>query len=301
MPVMTDTSTATPRKNARMGFAPVQNRVVVTMRSISNRLNRILATKYGRTLNFHLDCEYPKAGGTWFGKMASEVMQIPYPEHNIFPIGCACVLHNHWPWRKGLDHAWYLRRDGRDVMVSFYFHRMRDLQAGNPTVVRRFGQVYDQLFGAGYDPNDTRRNLGPFIEHEFKNPRDSPRNWRDHLMEWHDGGRGRPGVVYLSYEELVADTAGTLTSSIERLTGNRPDDWVVQQVVEKYSMARQTGGRKAGEEDRGSFIRKGVAGDWVNHFGPTAARRFNDLAGDALVAVGYEEDRDWVTRYDLQD
>ena len=66
-------------------------------------------------------------------------------------------------------------------------------------------------------------------------------------------------------------------------------------------MARQTGGRKAGEEDRGSFIRKGVAGDWVNHFGPTAARRFDELAGDALVAVGYEEDRDWVDRYDLQD
>jgi hypothetical protein len=75
---MTDTSTAIPRKNARMGFAPVQNRVVVTMRSVSNRLNRILATTYGKTLNFHLDCEYPKAGGTWFGKMASEVMQIPY-------------------------------------------------------------------------------------------------------------------------------------------------------------------------------------------------------------------------------
>ena len=284
-----------------MGFAPVQNRLVVAMRSASNRINRVIAARYGRTLNLHLDCEYPKAGGTWFGKMASEVLQIPYPEHNVFPIGCACVLHNHWQWRPGLEKAWYLRRDGRDVMVSFYFHRMREIKAGNPTVLRRFGPTYDRIFGTGYDPDDTRRNLGPFIEHEFANPRDARSNWRDHVMQWHDGGRGRPGITYLSYEELVADTEGTLSGSIESVTGNRPDEWVVRQTVEKYSMARQTGGRKAGDEDRESFIRKGVAGDWVNHFGPTAARRFDDLAGDALVAVGYEPDRDWIDRYDLQD
>ena len=293
--------TDTPRRNARMGFAPVQNRFVVAMRSASNRINRVIAARYGRKLNLHLDCEYPKAGGTWFGKMASEVLQIPYPEHNIFPIGCACVLHNHWQWTPGLEKAWYLRRDGRDVMVSFYFHRMREIKAGNPTVLRRFGPTYDRIFGAGYDPEDTRRNLGPFIEHEFKNPRDARSNWRDHVMQWHDGGRGRAGITYLSYEELVADTEGTLGGSIEAITGNRPDEWVVRQTVEKYSMARQTGGRSAGDEDRDSFIRKGVAGDWVNHFGPSAARRFNDLAGDALVAVGYEPDLDWIDRYDLQD
>ena len=299
--MMSSMPTDTPRRNARMGFAPVQNRLVVAMRSASNRINRVIAARYGRTLDLHLDCEYPKAGGTWFGKMASEVLQIPYPEHNVFPIGCACVLHNHWQWRPGLEKAWYLRRDGRDVMVSFYFHRMREIKAGNPTVLRRFGPTYDRIFGAGYDPDDTRRNLGPFIEHEFANPRDARSNWRDHVMQWHDGGRGRPGITYLSYEELVADTEGTLSGSIESVTGNRPDEWVVRQTVEKYSMARQTGGRKAGDEDRESFIRKGVAGDWVNHFGPTAARRFDDLAGDALVAVGYEPDRDWIDRYDLQD
>ena len=284
-----------------MGPAAAQSRLMVAMRSASDRINRVIAARYGRTLNLHLDCEYPKAGGTWFGKMASEILQIPYPEHNVFPIGCACVLHNHWQWRPGLENAWYLRRDGRDVMVSFYFHRMREIKAGNTTALRRYGPTYDRIFGAGYDPDDTRRNLGPFIEHEFANPRDARTNWRDHVMQWHDGGRGRPGVTYLSYEELVGDTEGTLSTSIESVTGNRPDEWVVRQTVEKYSMARQTGGRKAGDEDRESFIRKGIAGDWVNHFGPTAARRFDDLAGDALVAVGYEPDRDWIDRYDLQD
>ena len=284
-----------------MGPAAAQSRLMVAMRSASDRINRVIAARYGRTLNLHLDCEYPKAGGTWFGKMASEILQIPYPEHNVFPIGCACVLHNHWQWRPGLENAWYLRRDGRDVMVSFYFHRMREIKAGNTTALRRYGPTYDRIFGAGYDPDDTRRNLGPFIEHEFANPRDARTNWRDHVMQWHDGGRGRPGVTYLSYEELVGDTEGTLSASIESVTGNRPDEWVVRQTVEKYSMARQTGGRKAGDEDRESFIRKGIAGDWVNHFGPTAARRFDDLAGDALVAVGYEPDRDWIDRYDLQD
>ena len=63
-------------------------------------------------------------------------------------------------------------------------------------------------------------------------------------------------------------------------------------------MARQTG-RAPGAEDRGSFIRKGVAGDWVNHFTRETAELFDELAGDALVALGYESDRGWADRYDL--
>ena len=55
------------------------------------------------------------------------------------------------------------------------------------------------------------------------------------------------------------------------MTGQEPDPWVVNQTVDKYDMKRQTGGRAAGVEDRSSFIRKGVAGDWVNHFSRASA------------------------------
>ena len=285
--------------SARLGPPPVHNRFLAVARAGSDRLNRIVSRRLGRTLKIQLNSEYPKAGGSWFGKMAAEIMQVPCPEHSIFPVGCACVLHNHWPWRRGYDRAWYLRRDGRDSMVSFYFHRMREMEAGNPVALRRFGPLYDRILGRGFDPQDSRGNMRAFIEGEFAQPMDARQNWRDHVMSWHDGGRGRPGVMYLSYEELLEDPRSVLRAAVEHATGAPPDDWVVDLTVEKYSMARQTGGRAKGEEDRSSFIRKGVAGDWVNHFDRDAARTFDRLAGDALVALGYEADRDWVDRYEL--
>ena len=62
-------------------------------------------------------------------------------------------------------------------------------------------------------------------------------------------------------------------------------------------MVRQSG-RRPGEEDVTQHIRKGVAGDWLNHFTRASAELFNDLAGDVLVTLGYEQDRNWVDRYE---
>ena len=52
-------------------------------------------------------------------------------------------------------------------------------------------------------------------------------------------------------------------------------------------------GRKPGQEDPKSHERKGVAGDWKNHFTDTVAKRFKDRFGELLVATGYEKDFRW--------
>ena len=112
-------------------------------------------------------------------------------------------------------------------------------------------------------------------------------------MNWHDGGRGRNNVIYLTYEKLISNPRATLFRVITEMTGQEPDPWVVEKTVEKYDMKRQTGGRAAGVEDRSSFIRKGVAGDWVNHFSKASAKLFHELAGDATISLGYENDPQW--------
>jgi hypothetical protein len=67
----------------------------------------------------------------------------------------------------------------------------------------------------------------------------------------------------------------------------------VRWAVEKYSFAKQTG-RKAGQEDRKSFLRRGGSGDWKNHFTREAAEMFEDRCGASLRALGYAEDGSWV-------
>ena len=50
--------------------------------------------------------------------------------------------------------------------------------------------------------------------------------------------------------------------------------------------------RNPGEENKHSFLRKGVAGDWKNHFSKEARQVFNKFAGRELIKLGYEVDVD---------
>ena len=64
-------------------------------------------------------------------------------------------------------------------------------------------------------------------------------------------------------------------------------------VVAANRFAARTGGRKPGMEDVASHERKGIAGDWRNHFTDRIARAFKEHYGDLLIATGYERDLNW--------
>jgi lipopolysaccharide transport system ATP-binding protein len=52
-------------------------------------------------------------------------------------------------------------------------------------------------------------------------------------------------------------------------------------------------GRSRGQEDVGSHERKGIAGDWRNHFTDKLAKTFKDRFGELLVTTGYERNDRW--------
>lgn len=270
-------------------------------RHIAERLaddtTRLIAIRWGESFPFYYVSEYPKSGGTWVARMVSDYLQLPFPQRTIFPLGFRCIIHNLWTYHPNLCRVFYLYRDGRDVMTSYFFDRIRDARHSDRGARQRLGRKYERLLGKNYDPQDSARLLPRFIEFEFAHPgRGSRVNWRDHVESWYDPDRRKP-IAYLSYEQLLADCTGTLGGAIEHVTGEPIDDWRLQTTVDKFSMARQTG-RNPGEEDITQHIRKGIAGDWRNHFTRECAELFNDLAGDALVMLGYEEDRNWVDNYE---
>jgi hypothetical protein len=75
---------------------------------------------------------------------------------------------------------------------------------------------------------------------------------------------------------------------VERLPAEKLLGIVFDNRFEKLS-----GGRKKGEGDAKSHFRKGVAGDWRNHFTPKLERIFKERYGELLVKLGYESDLDW--------
>lgn len=226
--------------------------------------------------------EFPKSGGTWVGQMLGRALDVPFPR-NRFPVLQPSIMHGHYlhPW--GMKNAVVVWRDGRDVMVSWY-HQQLSPHEWNQLQVRRSRKElpledYDDVYG----------NLPAFIEYAFTCPHSPGFSWADFVRRWHT----REDAVHVRYEDLRRDTPGELRRSVSELTGEKLSHQRAMEIADEFSFERQSG-RRSGEEDKGSFLRKGVVGDWRNQFGPEARRAFDRHAGDELILLGYERDRTWV-------
>jgi hypothetical protein len=116
------------------------------------------------------------------------------------------------------------------------------------------------------------------------------RAWRRD-MEAHLSNAERGPVFACAYERLLEDGAPVVRELFEFL--DLPQDNALIDDLVKRSSFRFYAGRDPGQEDRKRFYRKGIAGDWKNHFGDEEKRVFKDLAGDMLVRLGYEKDLAW--------
>ncbi len=68
---------------------------------------------------------------------------------------------------------------------------------------------------------------------------------------------------------------------------------LVLNAVRDTRFERLSGGRPRGVEDVRSHYRKGVAGDWRNHFTPRVKAAFKARFGGLLAATGYGQEPDW--------
>ena len=64
-------------------------------------------------------------------------------------------------------------------------------------------------------------------------------------------------------------------------------------IIEAKGFRKLSGGRKRGQENVKSHYRKGVPGDWRNHFSDAHVRYFKEHFGDLLIKLGYESDNEW--------
>jgi hypothetical protein len=258
---------------------------------------RWIGVHWGNVIPFYYVAEFPKSGGTWLSRMVADYLQIPFPQYSLLPVTFQAVVQTFGRHHPALHRVFYIYRDGRDVMTSLYFDRLRVARHTDRPGSARIRRTYDRLFGSHYDPKDIVSHLPTFLRFEFANPgRGSRVNWSTHIEEWlHDDREGR--IVCLSYESLLEDAAKALGTAIEEVTGRPTDPWRLSTTIEKFSMQRQTQ-RRPGEEDLSHHIRKGIVGDWKNYFSREAAETFHELAGDTLIKLGYESGRDWVDHYD---
>lgn len=260
----------------------------VTLRACSHFTTFWLGTRLPDAVPLVFVVGYPKSGTTWVCQVVADYMQLPFPKGSILPVGCPAVVHGHETVWKSYRRGVYVLRDGRDTMASLYFHMARRVPDGSAGAKLR-----REWFGGGEDLiANPRKHFAAFIDRQMRKPFAARVHWGDHVRTWLDNKN--PHIALIRYEDLLADGVNTLSAAMRAVTGSDEiDPERAQWAVEKFSFARQSG-RKAGAEDRTTFLRKGKAGDWTNHFTLEAAEIFDRHCGQALIDSGYAPDRSWV-------
>jgi len=226
--------------------------------------------------------EFPKSGGTWVGQMLGRALGVPFPRNRL-PVLRSSIMHGHYLRGWGMKKVVVVWRDGRDIMVSWYHQQLIPHEWNRVQVARSRRELPLDDYDGVYE------NLPAFIEYAFTRPHSPGFSWTDFVRRWH----GRKGAVHVRYEDLRHDTTGELRRIVRKLTGEELSLQEAHAIADEFSFERQSG-RRSGEEDRESFLRKGVVGDWRARFSPQAREVFDRYAGKELIQLGYERDRSWV-------
>ena len=171
------------------------------------------------------------------------------------------------PWR-----AFFVTRDPRDIVVSWYFSSI----SSHPTNSSRgMLQARDHLTSLDQEQGlvESVRRLAGY-------------GLFDALDSWVDAG-GATEVMLVRYEDLIGEERDRWWKRLFVHCDVPISDADREALLARYSF-QVLSGRRPGQEDTASKLRKGVAGDWRNHFTPAVEAAFSEAAGDLVRRVGYE-------------
>lgn len=171
------------------------------------------------------------------------------------------------------SRGFFVTRDPRDIVVSWYFsslysHRLM----GDLSDVRGTLSDLDMPTGLRY----SIRHLADFGVF------DAQRSWSKSQSD--------PTVIVVRFEDLIGP--GYLEEFRELFDHCRipiPDD-ELPALLETHSFEKLSG-RSQGSDDPQAHFRKGIAGDWKNHFDSDVESEFLSVTGDLLDVLGYEAAR----------
>jgi hypothetical protein len=165
---------------------------------------------------------------------------------------------------------YFIFRDPRDVVVSHVFY-VTDMEPGH--VHHAYYQSLPDF--------DARLKVSiwgrPDLAIEFPNiaGRFAP------YLGWLD----QPSVMKIHFEDLVHERAGTLNRIIEHFLAHVPlqaDRSLLLETLEGSI-----------NPDKSPTFRSGKTGEWKKLFTEEHKKIFKEVAGDLLIQLGYETNKDW--------
>ncbi|MCJ8745523.1 hypothetical protein PDJAM_G00131200 [Pangasius djambal] len=158
----------------------------------------------------------------------------------------------------------YITRNPKDVVVSyFYFHQMASYL---------------------HDPGTFEEFTDSFLARNVMFGK-----WTDHVKSWTNPDLG-DRILYITYEEMIQDLRGIMERVLCFLN-RQPSEDALNRVIEQCQFKTMKQNKmsnyslvspKLMDNSKSPFRRKGIAGDWKNHFSPELEAKFNAVICEEL-------------------
>jgi lipopolysaccharide transport system ATP-binding protein len=228
-----------------------------------------------------------KAGSQWILKILRECTPERIVEPKIFighflssPIEEGRVYPTLYVTKQQFDSVrlpsnwkrFVIIRDLRDTLISAYF----SFKISHPILTSVNKTLHDTLNSLG-----TEEGMLYLMDEWLPNCARIQTSWLE------------AGERLIRYEDL-------LKNDVEILEPIMIDDCQLavsrehfREVVAANRFENVTKGRRPGDEDVTAHERKGISGDWKNHFAEKVKKAFKASYGGILIATGYESDMNW--------
>ena len=216
------------------------------------------------------------------------------------------------------DRMFHIIRDPRDIAVSAYFSHLKSHSTHGWPELGLHRRKLETL--------STEEGLLADMEFCKRLPTDSHETrLYQSMFEW---DYTQPNVMEVRYEDMVQDPAQFMTNIfhffgwIDDSSFDRSESigyklrvlinmalvkyrfpWLFKRksittqtarsIIVKHNFAKKTKGRLPGQENPSHHYRKGVSGDWKNHFTEKHKKYFKENFNDLLIKLGYEKDDNW--------
>lgn len=191
-------------------------------------------------------------------------------------------------------------RDGRDVVVSKRFHSLRmnafmhgdernkllGMALASPFLRKAMIKANKYLKFISKSSFHQPPASGKLIHEEVI--RKYGNEWKK-LVNYILDNKKKYGehLMVLKFEDLKSAPEETIKRIFEFL-GVKDTPEVVAMVAENTNISKL---KK--DKDESGFFRKGAIGDWQNHFSEEHKQLFKSIAGEQLINLGYEKDKNW--------